>query len=90
MKAQIEHLEQENEKLKKDIAWYKKEEDSIRDVVRENRKLKENIAWYEKEEDRLREENEKLIENEKYRYSRCMKAERKLTAFENEDLTEDL
>lgn len=101
MKAQIEHLEQENRKLKEslDIATKcsSKEEDWIIRLSKENRKLKEenwqledSVKWYEKEEDRLVKENRKLIENEKYRYSRCMKAERKLTAFENEDLTEDL
>lgn len=54
---QIEKLEKENKKLKENIAWYKKEEDSMRDIVKENRKL---------------------TENEKYRHSRCMKAERQI------------
>lgn len=45
MKAQIEHLEQENKKLKEDIAWYEKEEDRLRE---ENKKLKEAIELNDK------------------------------------------
>ena len=42
----IEELEEENKKLKKNIAWYEKEEDRLRE---ENKNLKEELEWYKKQ-----------------------------------------
>lgn len=61
----LDNKEKLNEEYRVKLDKYKKYYD------RDKEELMESCYW-------LAKENKELIENEKYRYSRCMKAERKI------------
>lgn len=76
-------LEEENKKLKEKIRFLEEcmdRKEELNDGYRKELKLstiaEETISDLQARINELSEENEQLRENEKYRHSRCMKAER--------------